>query len=59
MFVKDFAKKHKINYYQALKHPNLKNNYKKGGAMPSFADEYIAESYDAQNLGASKGKKSL
>jgi hypothetical protein len=59
MFVKDFAKKHKINYHQALKHPNLKNNYKKGGAMPSFADEYIAENYDAQNLGASKGKKSL
>jgi hypothetical protein len=59
MFVKDFAKKHKINYHQALKHPNLKDNYKKGGAMPSFADEYIAENYDAQNLGVSKAKKSI
>jgi hypothetical protein len=59
MFVKDFAKKHKINYHQALKHPNLKDNYKKGGAMPSFDDEYVAENYDAQNLGVSKAKKSI
>jgi len=45
--IKDFASKHKISYREALKHPQCKASYKKGGDLPvKHIQEFLRESYN-------------
>jgi hypothetical protein len=72
-FVKDYASSNGMSYRDALKDPNCKAQYKSGagffediadgvkavfgGGMPTNADAYVADAYDATQLGANAGKR--
>ena len=72
-FVKDYASSNGMSYRDALKDPNCKAQYKSGAGffediadgikavfgsgMPTNADAYVADAYDATQLGANAGKR--
>jgi hypothetical protein len=56
-FVKDYASANGMSYRDALKDPNCKAQYKSGAGMPTNEDAYVADVYDATQLGANAGKK--
>ena len=67
-YVKEYASKNGMSYRDALRCPNCKAGYKKGGAVckkgmgvideSEFADQVLlAEKYNESELGANAGKK--
>jgi len=72
-FVKGYASSNGMSYRDALKDPNCKAQYKSGAGffediadgvkavfgsgMPTNADAYVADAYDATQLGANAGKR--
>jgi hypothetical protein len=53
-YVKEFSKKHNCSYREALRNPECKAGYKKGGGVPTNEDSVIAVDYDSKNLGVHK-----
>jgi hypothetical protein len=52
--VKEFSKKHNCSYREALRNPECKAEYKKGGSIPTNEESVLAVDYNSKNLGAHK-----
>ena len=53
-YVKEFSKKHNCSYREALRNPECKAGYKKGGGMPTNDESAMAVDYNSKNLAVHK-----